>query len=268
MIVSPEKTLQAVKLLLFLLFFLSGVFSFITALENKKDLIVDVVHIPGLSETSESGVFVDLVKGINKYYNEGKLIIKVVPILRGYENLTSGKCDIYLPTIYNSNQPEPEFKFRFLDEKLGSNIAVIIYSHVEKIIPSKMIEAARKKGGSFPYELESPPVRKNFFNFPFIQSFRIENSLNKIDRKRIDGAVFIQDAADVALRNLKFKSIHRELLRFYDDGIVIQKGPKSDWINEKISRALREFKKTEEFKNLYERIHPKYTNWQPADMDW
>jgi polar amino acid transport system substrate-binding protein len=233
----------------------------------SKDLNASLAQIPGLAETPDKGAFVDLVKEMGKVYKDGKIIIEVYPFARSINNIIEGKADFHIPCLENPAIDQSKLPYRFVTEKMGS-VSFAIYSEAGKPITKKMIDEAVGKGGKFPYKIEVPRGTGDNFNFPNLPSDDVSQSLQKVSLKRIDAYVVAHDEGDAVLKSLKLKTIHRELWGDFIDGIIIQKGPKGDETDKILSDLLRKLKASGKLKEMHEKLHLPYDDWQPAKMGW
>lgn len=80
---------------------------------------------------------------------------------------------------------------------------------------------------------------------------------------RIDGFVWAQEEADIALRNLGIKNISRQHFADFKDVFVIPLGSKGDEIDQYLTKIISQLEASGELKILYEAIHLPYDNWQP-----
>lgn len=231
-----------------------------------RDLIASLAQIPNLADSPDKGVFVDLVKAIDEIY-PGKITIKVYPFARSIENVLQGTADFHIPVPRNPDIDNSKLPYRFVTEKLA-NVTFVIYSNKDKIITRKNINDALAKGGKFPYQIEVANGTGALFPFPTTGFIAFAgSSLKKVQSKRID-ALICSDDADMDVKQLKLKEIHRSFYKYMDDTIMIPKGPKGDELDKILSNCIKKLKASGRLQKIYKDVHPPYIEWQPADMGW
>lgn len=233
--------------------------------DGSINLIASLARLPKLVDSPNKGAFVELVKAIDDVYIDGSIEIQVYPFARSVNNVITGQADFHVPSLRNPVVSESKLPYRFVTERMGS-VSFVIYSHVNKIITKEMIDGAIAKGGKFPYKIEVPAGLEKNFNFPVIASNKLDQSFKKVNSQRIDAILWAQEESDLTLRKLKFKTIHREFWRAFDDVIIIPKGEKGDRMNKILSDALLALKKSGRLEAIYSKIHRPYNDWQPSSI--
>lgn len=228
---------------------------------QAKDLKASLAFLPNISESPEKGAFVDLVKAIDEVYAEGTIAIQVFPFARSMDNVINGKADFHIPGLRNMIVPEAKLPYRYATENMGT-VVIVIYSHKDSPVTKEMI-FEKKLVKPFPYKIDIGRGIEGYFDFPLQTSSKIDQSLRKVNTKRIDAFIWAQEEADFEIRNLKLKNIHRAKYGDFDDVVIIPKGPKGDEIDNIISNALKTLKSSGKMKPLYEKIHLPYNDWQP-----
>jgi polar amino acid transport system substrate-binding protein len=253
---------------LFLVFYLM-IFSlcFINGIDGSKDLIASIAQIPGMADTPDKGLFVDLVKAIDEAYTEGTIKIIIAPFPRSVDNVLKGKADFHMPINVNPLVPVSKQPFGYVSERLGKMVNVL-YSHVDKPITKKLIDRALVAKGKFPYKIEAGQGAETTFGFPIIPTANLEQSLRKVDAKRIDAFLWAQEEADLMIKDLKFKSIYRAELIALDDALLIQKGAAGNKVDRILSKAIKKLRASGKLQKLYSKIHKPYVDWQPSQMGW
>jgi len=234
---------------------------------DSKDLTASLASIPGLIDSPEKGPFVDVIKLIGGAHTGGKIKIEVYPFARSVDNVIKGKSDFHVPTIRNRAISEANLPYRFTTEKIGT-VSFVIYSNKEKPITKKMSADAVAQNGKFPYTIEVPAGLEGIFGFPVLSSNDVASSLQKIEKKRVDALLWAQEEVDFALKNMKLKTIRRELWMDLDDSIIIPKGPRGDTVDEILSSAIKKVKASNQLQPLYLKVHRPYDDWQPSKMGW
>ncbi len=257
------------KIIRLILMFFLIIFSlyFINGINGSKDLIASLALIPGMADTPDKGLFVDFVKAIDEVYTEGKIKIEIYPFPRSVDNVIKGKADFHIPINVNPLLPASKQPFRYVTERYGKMVNVL-YSNVNKPITKKEIDNALAAKGKFPYVIEAGAGAEDTFGFPIIPSGGLEQSLRKVDSKRIDAFLWAQEEADSLIRDLKLKSIYRARLIDFEDAILIQKGKAGDKVDKILSDAIKKLRASGKLNELYSKMHKPYDNWQPSQMGW
>ncbi|MBF4307323.1 ABC transporter substrate-binding protein, partial [Vibrio anguillarum] len=88
-------------------------------------------------------------------------------------------------------------------------------------------------------------------------------SLLKVAAGRIDGFVWAQEEADIALKSLGLENVSRQHFADFKDVFVIAHGSKGDEVDQYLTRILSQLEESGELKILYDAIHRPYDDWQP-----
>ena len=233
------------------------------AVSEAGDLTAVIGLIPPHAQIGEDGHprggFVDVVKAIDKVYQDGQITIKILPIARAIRNVVNGQADFFIPYIPNPHVPSNTLPFSFAAEPVV-DVSFVLYSHADKPVPpigdleKFNIETLRGAALHFP------------FNIAEIDSFK--QGILRVVMGRSDGFIVEQDAGDKFIRDNKIKPIRRTLYAKWHSSILIPKGPKGEKIDRIISDALQQLKKSGTLTPITETIHRPYTDWQPYTMDW
>ena len=259
------KIRKMLRKTVFLVCFISAAV-LLSAQDGQKDLHASLGQIPGYAETPDKGLYVDLFKVIDEIYTAGKIIIEIFPMPRSIDYAITGKSDFHAPILRNPSVDASLLPYRMVKEELGE-VTLVIYSNADAPLTKEMIDKMLKED-KFLYSIECAGGMEALLPFPFSPTNNLENSLKKIESKRIDALVWAQEEVDLLLRNLKAKSIHREYYQNMDDVIITQKGARGAEIDNALSDILQKMKKTGRLQEMYSKIHVPFKDWQPADMGW
>ena len=244
-----------------IIFIISGI-----GVANARDLKVSMAFLPDILESPDKGMFVDLIKAIDDVYEEGKIERSVYPFPRSIDNVISGKADFHIPMIRNTLVSAEALPYAYSTEKMG-DVCFVIYSHLNNPITIEGIQKA-KKIKPFPIKIETIGGFIDYFDFPVIESIGVENSLRKVDAKRIDAFVFAQEECDFTIKKYKLKNIHRELYEKFDDVFIIPKGNKGKEIDRILSGCIQTMRSSGKLEGLHQKVHLPYQLWQPYEMGW
>lgn len=221
---------------------------------NKiKQRVAHLGELPGLINADGTGPFVDLVKFMDKVDPEVEIAIEVFPLHRAVHGVVNQQADFALPAIY-VDDPQGKLPFRFSSKSFGL-VTHVLYTNISHPFTSEQLWSNPEK-----YVIEAVP---DYMPFKVERSNSIDSSLQKLAAGRIDGFVWAQEEADIALRNLGIKNISRQHFADFKDVFVIPLGPKGDEIDQYLTKIISQLEASGELKILYEAIHLPYDNWQP-----
>lgn len=232
----------------------------------NRDLEASLAVLPGLADTPDQGAFVELVKAMDDVY-PGKINISVYPYARSFNNVISGIADFHIPALRNPAIPDANLGYRYVAEKMGS-VHMVLYSRADKVITRQDVMKALEAGGPFPYVIEVSAGAEANCAFPARPTNNYEQSLLKLDSKRIDAIWNAQEETDLILKRLKLKSIRRSYWGAFDDVIVVRKGPRGEEVDKILSELLRKLKASGRLETIHRKAHLPYSDWQPTDMKW
>lgn len=238
-------------------------FLYLHAGAQAGELIASVGIIPPHSmigkDGKPTGGFVEIVKAIDRVYDEGHIDIQLYPIARAMNMIKSGQADLFIPYIPPPHLGDNDLPYTFASESIVE-VTFVLYSRAD----GHELRMDRLKD----YRIET--LRGAAEHFPFkigeIDSFR--QGLLKVTAGRSDGFIVEQDAADKYIREHKLKNIRRTLYAVWNSSIVIPKGKRGQDIDKIVSTALRRLKQSGELQLITETIHKPYEDWQPYLMDW
>jgi polar amino acid transport system substrate-binding protein len=228
--------------------------------QDHPTLKASLAFLPDILESPEKGVFVDLVKAIDKEY-PGKIEIEVFPFPRSLDNIIAGRADFHMPMIRNKLIPDELLPYRYVSEIMGY-VCFVIYSNKANPITLDMLKNAEARD-NFPFRVETMRGFKAYFPFPVINSSRVTSSLEKVNLRRADAFIFAQEESDYTVRMLNLKEIHRELYDHFEDVMVIPKGARGDTVDHILSYYIQKLKADGTWQPLHLKVHVPYDDWQP-----
>jgi len=228
----------------------------------QTTLVASLAEIPGLADSNEEGVLVDIVKAIDEVWEEGTIEIIVAPFARSIQNVINGDADFHIPGFV-ANVPDPSLPVPLArcPVPLGE-VEIVIYSNVRNPVSREDIEAAMAAGGEFPYVIEAGI--QEMFDFPTASSSSTEQSLRKVQAGRIDAYLWPPEA-DVIVRQLQMDRIHREYLERYPDPVVVANTAHGADVSEILAEALAELQEQGRLEALHAPMHMPWTVWQPHE---
>lgn len=219
-----------------------------------------LAYLPNILESPEKGVFVDLIREIDKEY-PGEIEIKVFPFARSLNNIVMGKADFHMPMIRNKLVSDDSLPYRYVSEIMG-HVVFVIYSNKANPITLDKIQTAQKCE-AFPYRIETMRGFKDYFPFPVIDTSQVECSLQKVDSGRADAFIFAQEESDYTIRTLGLNNIHREMYDQFEDVMVIPKGQRGEALDKILSRHIKRLKTNGSWQKMHLKVHLPYAQWQP-----
>jgi polar amino acid transport system substrate-binding protein len=225
----------------------------ITAMpQDLKEINISIAQMPVVSENTEKGQFVDLVKAIARVSGV-KLKLQVAPFVRSMDNAITGKVDAHMPMMKS-----PYIKEKDLDYDLSTvtlyEVNFVLYTNKNKKINMNNLKN---------YKIETDMAHVGYFNFPVIASTDIVGSLQKVNAGRIDGFIFADFTSDSVIKEKGLKNIKREFYKQFEVKFVLPKGQKGKDVDKLLSKAVAQLKKTGELTKILSPVDAPYNNWQP-----
>lgn len=224
---------------------------------DSPDLRAEAVLLPGLINSRDDGPFIDLVRAIGEAYGAGRLTIEAGPANRVYDSVSRGVADLGFPTINASPTVDPGLPFRYSTTPFGQ-VSFVIYSHRDRRVAYPDLQALAR--GANQLRVEGPAVE---WGFPVQPFSNFESALRKVEAGRIDAFLWAQEEADLVLRQLGLKTIHRELHGRFGDVFLLPRGPRGEFVDRVLTDAINKLRAGGRLEALYRRIHLPWDPWQP-----
>ena len=206
---------------------------FIICPVEARNLKATLSRIPLLSESSEKGLLVDLLKAMDEIYTEGNISIEVYPSARAIDNLVKRDYDLLMPMLRSQHVNEAELPFAYSEMPVFTAMFVLYTNKNNK-------EITPENAGNFVIETEAPLV--NYYGFKARVSSGPELSLSKVDMGRIDGYIMAMTETDGVLKPLNLKNIKRTYFGTFDAPIVLKKGPEGKEVEKILTDLLNRLK--------------------------
>jgi polar amino acid transport system substrate-binding protein len=227
---------------------------------GQQTLRASLAQIPGLADSPEQGVLVDIVRAIDEVWEDGTIEIVVFPFGRSIQNVVRGEADFHIPGfVANTVDPSLPTPLARCPVPLGE-VEIVIYSHENNPISREDIEAAMAAGGRFPYVIEAGI--QEMFAFPTVSSSSTDQSLRKVQAGRVDAYLWPPEA-DILVRDLGLDRLHREFLDRYDDPIIVANTEAGREVSEILAEALTILQQQGRLEGLHAPMHMPFTEWQP-----
>lgn len=224
---------------------------------DAPDLEAHGLLLPGLIDSASEGAFIDLIKAIDEAYSEGSIAIRVFPSARLDANVAQGVSDFAFPVMRLGPEAEAKMPYRFSTESLG-RVSFVLYSHRDQPLDrQQLIDAARRDRA---FRVQAPDSE---WGFPTQRFIDFAEAFRLLDARRIDGFLWAQEEADLILRRLGLKSIHREHFQDYEDVLWVPKTARGDFVDQVLTRVIRSMRESGTLATHYARVHRAYQNWQP-----
>lgn len=225
---------------------------------STPDLIANAILLPGLVDSADSGPLIDLVRALDQHYPEGSIHIHAYPVARALTLVGAGQADLVFPAMRLSPEAEARLPYRFSTEAMG-RVSFVLYSHSGRSLTRDDLFAAAQRGN--PYVIEAPPFSD--WGIPTRPLVSFESAFRKIAARRIDGLLWAQEEADSVLRRIGVRRIRRSHYADFDDVFIVPRGPRGDFVDQVLTRALRAVRVSGHLEGLYRRVHQPYQDWQP-----
>jgi len=235
-----------------LLFLLLGILFINTITYAAQPYKASLAFLKFSAENKDKGILVDLVK----YWAEiiqHPIDITVSPFPRSLNNVISQHTDFHLPLIKNPYKKEEELQFDYSTASLFT-VNFVLYTNKNRPIDIKNIQQ---------YIIYTDRAHSDLFNFKVHPITHIDSALYMLNVGRIDGFIFADVEVDPLLKQLKFKTIQRQLFKVYDVHAVLPKGKKGGEIDKMIQEAMNTIKRTQQWEKLLGKHYPHYQDWQP-----
>jgi polar amino acid transport system substrate-binding protein len=225
---------------------------------DAPDLEAAAILLPGLIDSADTGAFVELVAAMGRAHVGGSLTIRAYPEARVIANVTSGQADFAFPDVRLGAEVEAGLPYRYSTEAIG-RVSFVLYSHVgSRLNQRKVLERAAQ---GQPYAIAAP---NGDWGFPTQAVFDFSSALRMIDAGRLDGFLWAQEEADLVLREVALKTIHRQHFKDFDDVFMVPRTPRGDFVDGVLTRIIRRMRADGSLAKLYARVHGPYDDWQPA----
>ncbi|MGZ3726664.1 MAG: hypothetical protein ACXWQQ_12725 [Pseudobdellovibrio sp.] len=191
--------------------------------------------LPGLIETADSGLFVDVLKEVEACLPPNvKMVRQLYPLNRARLAITGNpaQADFVFPAI-NFNSAVDE---KTLHTKPYGKVSFVIYSNKKMPLTHEMLLAVKDKK-PYPYLVESFRAGTDF-DFPAKAFACLTCSLKKVNAGRADALVAGMDEMDAEIIKNKMTNIHRELFGNYDSNIQVVKSERGEHVLKILNKAV------------------------------
>ncbi len=224
---------------------------------QHPDLLVTGGLIPGLADSAVLAGFIELIDALNDGYPQGKIEFRHVLSSNAYIDVAEGRADVAFPAMRLDATTEQSLPYRFASESIG-RVSMVLYSHKDRPLTRERVVEAAARGQA--YQIESVP---SGLGLPLQAITDFESAFEKIAHGKIDGLIWAQEEADLALRKLGATQFHREHFDDFDDTFVVAKSPRGDFVDAILSEAIRHLRASGRLSKLHQKIHRPYQDWQP-----
>ncbi len=197
-----------------------------------------------MAESSTKGVFVDLVKALDKEYKDGKITFSLYPFKRSVRNVVIKKADVHLPFMKSKKGEETLLKMglEYALERSNRVPFALYYNKDKNSIDTKTLENFTIKDIS-KYKIETDAAHVIFFDNSLIAaSTCLECSIKKLNRGRIDGFIFAAREVDAIIKKLKFKNLDSILIKNFDAAPIFRATKEGKETNKIISNLIKKLR--------------------------
>ncbi len=237
------------------------IWTVLTAAAEGKDLTVSVGQIPGHAEMGPDGQprggFIDLIKAMDEVYEEGSIIILgVFPFNRSLMNLKSGDADFHLPLV---KVEERKVKDLVFSSEGIAHLAEVLYTNADKPEidfnnPVQYTFEAVQGHGEYPFNVK--------------EISNLNDGVLHVANGGSDGFLMEQDAADAYIREHRVKNIRRKLYRRLPVHVMFAQNPEVDELDRIVTTIIEKLRESGRLKEIMDKVHKPYDDWQPYQMDW
>lgn len=208
-----------------------------------RDLVVSLPLLPPLVESNGEGIIVDLVRAMDKAYEEGDIIIKgPYPFIRSLDNVANGRSDFHMPILFNPLVPEEKLRFSHSTETIFRVDFAVYTNRSNELINPKNLSI---------FLTETDRGHTQYFDFDIFGSSSVESSLKQVSSNRIDAYVFSMTTTDIALKRLGLTNIKRWYYDTFDVKIALPKqDTKRAEIDRILTRVIKKLRKTGEYRKI------------------
>jgi polar amino acid transport system substrate-binding protein len=199
---------------------------------TARNLKASLSRIPMLSESTEKGLLIDLLKAMDEVYTEGTITIEVYPSSRAISNIINGSHDFFMPMLRSKHVDEATLPFAYSDVALFESIFVLY--------TNKNSDVTAATAGNYKIETEAPLV--TYYGFEAQPSVNAVQSLKKVDIGRIDGYIMAMTEIDALLKTLDLKNIKRIYFDTFEAPMVVKKGPGGKEVEKLLTELLDKVK--------------------------
>ena len=226
---------------------------------DAPDLIASAILLPGQVNSATDGTLIELVQALDKVYEAGRIFIEAAPLARATLAVASGVADMGFPALRMGKSADAVLPYRLSTASIGK-VSFVVYSHVRKPITRHMIlQAAR--GDAFAYAIEAPAKA---WGFPTQRFTTFDSALHKVSAGRIDALLWAQEDADLPLRQLRLRDIHREPFGDFENVFLLPRTPRGDFVDAVLTTAVEKLRHSGRLQAIYSKIYKAYDDWQPA----
>jgi len=217
-----------------------------------KDIVVSIAQLPVVSESRTKGVFVELVKALNREYKDGSISFSLYPFKRSLRNVQKGRADFHLPFMKSKKGERvlAEMGLEYAFER-SNRVPFALYFNTSN---TPIVDRVRK-GFTLKdianFRIETDGAHVIFFDdIPIQYSTCIECSVKKLDRGRIDGFIFAAREVDHVVNTLALDNIDSALIHNFDAAPVFRSTAEGKETNRIISKLIKKLRSTGELAKI------------------
>lgn len=221
-----------------------------------------IAAIPGHAEVSDLGVysggFVELAQAMDEAYDEGKIkILGIYPFKRCLLMVEKGKADAQLPLM---NREAGAGKGLIFSTTPIGTLTAVLYSRADKPAPDlnhpDIYSFDVLRGNTESAQSELGEVSS------------IESGMLKVLTGRSDGFIIPQDEGDAFIRSRRLKNLRRQLDRREPIHLVFRQGPEAEVLDRIFTDIITRLETDGRLRDIMDRIHRPFEDWQPYKTDW
>jgi polar amino acid transport system substrate-binding protein len=205
-----------------------------------KDYLLSVAQLPIYSESPDHGLLIDVLKVLDRHYEDGRFIIEVYPFQRSIDNVRQGRADFHFPTIGPTVWGREDDRYERAIAKQGirrsrcslTKTHFALFTNADR--PPLDLDALPR------YEIETDRGHRMFFEQPVRGTTCLSCSVKKLSAGRIDGLIFAAREIDHLIAEAGLGNIRRQDFRVFGSKFILPLGEKGDAIDRLLCRLIAE----------------------------
>ncbi len=227
---------------------------------SVRDLKASLAELPVLAETPTQGLLVDLVKSMDKAYKKGNINIQVLPFRRSIRDVVQGRADFHLPILKNPDVSKNSLPYIHSTVTIF-HVIFALYTHRDH--PVELDDLGKPD-----IWIETDSAHTELFTFPIHPSPSLENSLRKLEVRRIDGFIFAAKESDALIQRLKLKNVESRLYKKFEVKIALARGNKSILIDSVLTKIFQAIHNSGDYRRIMGNLNRFYETWTPTKTDF
>jgi polar amino acid transport system substrate-binding protein len=213
---------------------------------------VTVAQMPVVSESRDKGVFIDLLKSMERACGD-RFEVQVVPFARSIGDVADRKADFHWPLLQQPGSPGTREKFDYASPVLY-HVNFVLYTAKNSSVSLASLGKSK---------IETDAAHVEYFDFPVVGSSNLEGSIKRVDAGRLDGLIFADVAIDPIVKATKLSNLKRTLYKRMPVMFVLPKGERGGPTDKFLTATVDKMKASGEWAKGVAALDAAYDDWQP-----